>query len=164
MTDAHEQRVGRPGAQPTSVGPPRLLTGGSDHPAVTGRASESGKPTPVRDLATPGARRGASPGVESHVEPDVAQATVEVDGMFWTVRVQGRSGGGSAVNAPLLLLGFWKAQPASSPPDRETLVVGRLLADMTEGELAAALAESCNPRDPDRRLGFFAELGGHRRS
>ena len=40
---------------------------------------------------------------------------------------------------------------------------------MTEGELAAALAERGHrvvvaSRGPDRRLGFFAELGGHRRS
>jgi hypothetical protein len=89
---------------------------------------------------------------------------VDVDGTIWTVRVQGRSGGTSTVSAPLLLLGFWNAQSAPAPPDREALVVGRLLADMSERELEAALAQSRVPPDPDRRPGFFAEISDRRRS
>lgn len=115
---------------------------------------------PVRDLARPGAATDVLPDVEA----DVEEATVEVDRLSWTVRVQGRSGGASAVSAPLLLLGFWKGQSASLPPDREALVVGRLLADLSESELAEALAGSSDPADADRRPGFFAELSERRRS
>ena len=156
MTDAHERKEGRSGSRPPPAGPPRPLTGGSDAPAAAGQVPESGKPTPVRDLAPPGASRGAS--------PDVSEATVDVDGVPWTVRVQGRSGGASTASAPLLLLGFWQAQSAPAPPDREALVVGRLLADMSEGELQAAFAQSRVPADPDRRPGFFAEISECRRS
>jgi len=160
MTDTHQQREGRPGPQPASAGLPRPLTDGSRPPAAAGQAPESGKPTPVRDLA----RSGASTDVPADVEPDVEEATVEVDRLSWTVRVQGRSGGASAASIPLLLLGFWKDQSASLPPDREALVVGRLLADLSEGELVAALAGSSDPPDPDRRPGFFVELSERRRS
>ena len=159
MTDEHDHKQGRSGAKPPSARLPQPLTGGPKAPVVARRAPESGKPTPVRDLATPGVSPGASP----DVEPDVGEATLEVDGTSWTVRVRGRSGGASAVKTPLLLLGFWKAQSATSPPDRETLVVGRLLADMTAGDLETALAESREPADPDRRPGFFSELSERRR-
>ena len=160
MTDTHERKEGRSSPRLPSAGPPRPLTGGGDARAAAGQVPESGKPTPVRDLVTPGASRGASPDVSS----DVSEATVDVDGTTWTVRVQGRSGGGSTVSAPLLLLGFWNAQSAPAPPDREALVVGRLLADMSERELEAALAQSRVPADPDRRPGFFAEISERRRS
>ena len=160
MTDAQQQKKGRPDSQPASVGLPRSLTGGSDTPAVTGKAPESGKPTPVRDLSRP----AASTDLPAEVDVDVEETTVDVDGLSWTVRVQGRSGGASTANTPLLLVGFWKAPSVASTPDREALVVGRLLADMSEEELAAALAGSRNPPDPDRRPGFFAEISERRRS
>ncbi|MCH7533919.1 MAG: hypothetical protein IIB36_19455 [Gemmatimonadetes bacterium] len=161
MTSAHDHKEGRSGARPPSARLPQPLTGAPNTPVVARQAPESGKPTPVRgDLATPGVFPGASP----DVEPDVGEATVEVDGTSWTVRVRGRSGGGSAVNTPLLLLGFWKVQSATSPPDREAFVVGRLLADMTAGDLEAALAESRDPADPDRRPAFFSEISERRRS
>ena len=117
MTDAHDQKQGRSGTKPPSAHP---LTVGSDAPLGVGQARESGKPTPVRDLAT----HCVSSGDTANVETDVGEATVEVHGTSWTVRVLGRSGGTSAVKTPLLLLGLWKAQAATSPPDREALVVG----------------------------------------
>ena len=160
MTDAHERKEGRSSSRSPSAGPPRPLTRGSDAPAAAGQVPDSGKPTSVRDLATPGASRGASPDVSS----DLREATVDVDGITWTVRVQGRSGGTSTVSAPLLLLGFWKAESATSPPDREALVVGRALTDMSEGEFESALAQSRVPADPDRRPGFFAEISECHRS
>ena len=160
MTSAHDHKEERSGARPPSARLPQPLTGAPNTPVVARQAPESEKPTPVRDLATPGVFPGASP----DVEPDVGEATVEVDGTSWTVRVRGRSGGGSAVNTPLLLLGFWKVQSATSPPDREAFVVGRLLEDMPARDLEAALAESRDPADPDRRPAFFSEISERRRS
>ncbi len=160
MTNARDHKEGRSGAPPPSARLPQPLTGGPKAPVVTRQTSKSGKPTPVRDLATP----GVSPGAAPDVEPDVGEATVEVDGTSWTVRVRGRSGGGSTVNTPLLCLGLWKVKSATSPPDREALVIGRLLADMTAGDLETALAESRDPVDPDRRPGFFSEISERRRS
>ena len=159
MTDAHDQKEGRPGAKPTPARPPQPVTARGRAPVVA-QAPESGKPTPVRVLAT----RGVSPGASPDLEPDIAEATVEVDDTSWTVRVRGRSGGSSAARAPLLLLGFWKAQTVTSLPDRETLVVARLLADLTEDDLETALAESRDPAAADRSKGFFSEISERRRS
>lgn len=130
MTDAHDEKERRPGAQPP----------------------------PARDLATPSSR--AAPPAE---EPDLDGATVEVDGTVWTVRVRGRSGGSSAMKAPLLLLGFWEKQTAESLPDREALVVGRRFADLTEDDLQTALAESRDPAAASRSKGFFSEINESRR-
>ena len=160
MTDAHDHSDPRSGLKPPSARLPQPLDGGPSAPGVARRARESGRPTPVRDLAT----SRVSPDASTGVEPDLLEATVEVDGTSWTVRVQGRSGGASAVNVPLLLLGFWKARPAASPPDREALVVGRVLADMTAGSLETALSESYDPADLDRPGGFFSEISQGRRS
>ena len=160
MTDAHNQKEGRPGARPPPARPPQPVTGGARAPVIARQAPESGKPTPVRDLATPVVSPGASP----KVEPDVAEATIEVDGTSWTIRVQGRSGGSTAGKTPLLLLGFWKAQTATSPPDREALVVGGLLAHLTEDDLETALAESRVPAAADRSRGFFSDISERRRS
>ena len=160
MTDAHDQKEGQSGAKPPSARLPQSPTVGRDAPLVALQARESGKPTPVRDLAT----HGVSSGETANVEPDVGEATVEVDGTSWTVRVRGRSGGTSAVKTPLLLLGFWNAQSTTSLPDREALVVGRLLVDMTAGDLETALAESRDPADPDRHPGFFSEISERHRS
>ena len=161
MTDAQKKKEGRPGApQPTPARPPQPVKGGGRAPIVARQVAEPGKPTPVRDLAAP----GVSPGAFPEVEPDIDEATVEVDGTSWTIRVQGRSGGSDAMKPPLLLLGFWKAQTVASPPDREALVVGRLLADLTEDDLEAALAESRDPAVVDRSRGFFTEISERRRS
>ena len=160
MTDAHDQKEGRSGTKPPSARPSQPLTVGRDPPLSVRQARESGKPTPVRDLVT----QGVSPGDTANVETDVGEATVEVDGTSWTVRVRGRSGGASAGKTPLLLLGLWKAQAATSLPDREALVVGELLVDMTAGDLETALAESREPADTDRHPGFFLEISERHRS
>lgn len=119
------------------------------------QARETGKPTPVRELAS----AGASP----DAEPDIDEVSVDVDGVSWTVRVCGRSGGASPAKAPLLLLGFWRSESTTSSPHREALVVGRLLADYTADELEAALAASREPPEPGRRPGFFSEISDRRR-
>ncbi len=160
MTEARDENDRRSGVQPPPARLPQPVRGIADPPVRARRAPESGKPTPVRVLAT----RGVSPGASPDLEPDIAEATVEVDDTSWTVRVRGRSGGSSAAKAPLLLLGFWKAQTVTSLPDRETLVVARLLADLTEDDLETALAESRDPAAADRSKGFFSEISERRRS
>ena len=160
MTDAPDEKQSRPRAEPPPARPPQPVRGGGKAPVVARQVPESGKPTPVRDLATP----SVSPGASLEVEPDVDAATMEVDGTSWTIRVQGRSGGSAAARTSLLLLGFWKGQTTASPPDREALVVGCLLADLTEDDLEAALAESRDPAVVDRSRGFFSEIGERRRS
>jgi hypothetical protein len=114
----------------------------------------------VRDLAT----HCVSSGDTANVETDVGEATVEVHGTLWTVRVQGRSGGGSSAKPPLLLLGFWRVATVDSQPDREAMVVGRRFSDLTDGDLETALAESRDPSVVDRSKAFFSEIRERRRS
>lgn len=158
MTDAHDEKEGRSGAQPPPARLPQPVAGVAAAPARPSKARDSGKPTPVRDLGTPAPR--AAPLAE---EPDLDEATLEVDGTVWTVRVRGRSGGSSAMKAPLLLLGFWGKQPAESLPDREALAVGRRFADLTEDDLRTALAESRDPTTASKSKGFFSEINESRR-
>ncbi len=104
------------------------------------------KPTPVRDLA-------ASEAPPSPAEPDVEEAEVTVEDVDWLVRVIGRSGGARASAPPLLLLGFWRASRAEGEREREALVVGRALAELTPAALRGAFRDSTAPRqlpDEDR--------------
>ena len=128
---------------------------GSD-PPTSGQVS--GKPTPVRNL---GSARNST-----QVEPDTEIVAIEVEGVSWTVRVQGRSGGSSPARAPLLLLGFWKSAPSApsdAPPDREALIVGSSLADLSADELVEVHAQSKEPAERSSRPGFFAEISERRR-
>lgn len=128
----------------------------------SGRQRDSGgrskgsakKPTPVRQLA---------PDTGPPSEPlDAAHVDIDVDGQRWNVRVLGRSGGVGAA-PPMLLLGFWSADSDSSEPEREALVVGRLLGDLGPGQLGEAWNES-RPRSNDERpKPFFGEGPGRRR-
>jgi hypothetical protein len=89
-------------------------------------------------------------------EPDAEAVRLEVDGVRWTVRVLGRSGGSGAGVTPLLLLGFWKGEPRGEretdrpgPHAREALVAARTLSGLSEGDLGDALSRSDPPRPPD---------------
>lgn len=104
------------------------------------RAGKRPKPTPVRDLAP----------VESTpapTEPDLEEAEVRIEGDVWAVRVLGRSGGERASATPLLLLGFWEDEHEGAAPDREALIVGRTLADLTPAALRNAFDEARPPRE-----------------
>lgn len=113
-------------------------------------------PTPVRSLmAAPAADGGGA--AEATPEPE-GDATVEVDGRVWTVRVVGRSlGGPSAAPVSLLLLGFFQ-DPDAQAPQRETLVAGRTLGALSSEQLEAALGASREPPAPGARKPLFPEI------
>lgn len=81
----------------------------------------------------------------------------------WTVRVLGRSGGGSRGRPPLLLLGFWPAEEADGPHVLESTVVARTLAGLSPARLETALARAAPPPDPERGRSFFEGASRGRR-
>lgn len=83
----------------------------------------------------------------SPTEPDLEEAEVSVDDAAWLVRVVGRSGDAGHSPTPLLLLGFWKADAAEGEREREALVVGRALRDLTPSALRRAFRHSMTPPD-----------------
>lgn len=117
-------------------------------------------PTPVRTLLaaasgheaeTPSAAPSAAP------EPE-PRAKLEVDGRTWTVGEVGRSlGGPSAAPVPLLLVGFFQ-DPEGEEHQREALVVGRALRDLSEDQLEAALRASREPPPAGQRKSLFPEI------
>lgn len=84
-------------------------------------------------------------------EPDVEEVGVTVGDVDWIVRVVGRSGRARTSAAPLLLLGFWQAATPDGERERESLVVGRALSDLSPERLATALEESVEPPEPPTR-------------
>jgi len=84
----------------------------------------------------------------SPVEPDASEASLEVDGQAWVVRVLGRAGGSGSGATPLIMLGFWKAGATEGGPVRETLAVGRALSAFSVSSLERALSRS-QPYAPD---------------
>ncbi|MDH3423487.1 MAG: hypothetical protein OEN00_10885 [Gemmatimonadota bacterium] len=127
----------------------------SHHPKPHPARPQGGKPTPARALS-------GEPPVPS-AESDVAEALVEVDGVPWTVRVQGRSGRASPTSAPLLLLGFWRDAETGGEPLLEAMVAGRTLGGQSPEVLEAALAIAKKPKDPARNRPFFQNAGQARR-
>lgn len=127
-----------------------------DHPKPTPvrPPKTRGKPTPVREL-----NGDPSP---PPAEIDVAEVGLDVDDRSWTVRVLGRSGGGSGSTPPLLLLGFWTVGDGERP-SREALVVGRSLTNLAQETLRTALSGASEPRDPERKPPFFAGTAQNRR-
>lgn len=113
-------------------GPARRGSGGKDRP----------KPTPVRHMT-------AVEAPPPPVEPDLEQAELTAGEQDWIVRVAGRAGGAEASATPLLLLGFWRAESSDGERQREALVVGRALAELTPAALAEAFAESRPPPEPE---------------
>jgi hypothetical protein len=82
-------------------------------------------------------------------------ASVEVDGVWWTARVDGRGRVGSRpADAGLLLVGFY-ASPEADRPHREAWVVARGLAEVTPERLEVAFREGSPPLDPDRLRPLF---------
>ena len=74
--------------------------------------------------------------------PDLDEALLEVADGAWVVRVLGRGGSGDGRSAPLLLLGFWRADTPTGDPEREAFVVGRTLAAQSPESLEKALQVS----------------------
>ncbi len=123
-------------------------------PARPAGPQAPGKPPPARAMS--GERAPPTP------EADASEATLEVEGRTWTVRVLGRSGRASGASAPLLQLGFWAAE-SEEDPVLEVLVVGTSLAGLSESQLEVALTRAAPPADPARERPFFAEAGQVRR-
>lgn len=111
-----------------------------------GQALAPARPTPARDMRDDGAAQSIP--VE---EVEVLDGTD-----LWIARVAGRSGG-TALAAPLTLVGFWRADDGSDPqavgqgnPEREALVpVASLQALGLEG-IRAAFASSRPSREAPR--------------
>lgn len=130
-----------------------------DKPSVPPRPAP---PTPAREgAAAPQRRRRPEPppkagplparstseGKPGAPEPpapasDIEETSVEVDGMDWIVRLLGRAGGGASLGVtsavPLLLVSFRPSREKDAA-EREALVVGRTLADLTPEQLEQAL-------------------------
>ena len=78
----------------------------------------------------------------SHFESDSEEVILTVDGKEWTVRVIGRS---QTQTATLLMLGFWISAEDAGAPDREILIGGRALSDLSLVQLELAYEESRPP-------------------
>jgi hypothetical protein len=120
---------------------------------VTAAAAAEFKPTPVRVMA-------AAESDSVQTDRVVEEASFELEGAFWSVRVLGRAGGGSASTAPLLLLGFWPGPEVQGDPVREHMVVGRSLDAMSQADLREAFsrarpwqAPAKAKKGPDRQRG-----------
>ncbi|MEC7834038.1 MAG: hypothetical protein VX850_05245 [Gemmatimonadota bacterium] len=97
----------------------------------------------------------------SHLEPDLEEVILEVDGKEWTVRVIGRS---QTQTAALLMLGFWiSTEEDAGVPDRETLIAGRELSELNPDQLQSAYEQSRPPRT-DQSREFFSDIGNRGRN
>lgn len=127
------------------------------HPRGGGRRGKRGargqRPTPARTLVRDEA--------EPTLQPDAAEACVEMGDETWTVRVLGRSGGSKDGATPLLLVGFWASDSKDGPHDREALVVGRTLAELNSFDLEASFARSDPVRNDRTKAGFFQDAAEH---
>lgn len=140
------------------------------HPAHRrqGGAARSGKPSrpPHDDKSTPTPARAlleeAERGEDGARAPEPEETTLELDGEPWRVQIRGRSRTGAATGAaPLLLVAFSRA--GDEAPERESLVVGRSLAELGSEALLAAFHRSRPPSDPGSHKEIFPEVGGRRR-
>ena len=94
------------------------------------------------------------------LEPDLEEVTLQVDDKEWTVRVIGRS---QTHTAALLMLGFWMSPEEAGPPDRETLISGRVLSELNLDQLQSAYKQSKPPRT-DQSRDFFSDIGNRGRN
>lgn len=148
MTDRDRDKPSKP-PRPARPTPAREGAPAPKRRSARGGEGQGGPPPPAR--ARPPEPSGPPPSVP---EEDVEQASVEVGGRMWIVRVLGRAGGGasSGVQAPvpLLLLGFLRSEE-DERAEREALVVGRTLAALTPEQLEAAFAKSTPAREKSVR-------------
>lgn len=146
--------------------PPRQGKRGRDGGSRGGKRGKKkdapAKPIPARALGT----TLDAPGM---VEPDLLEGRILVDGVAWSARVIGRSGGSGPGATPLLLLGFWNearradcAEDAEGPL-RESLVVARALSELSEADLEAAFSTSAPPRPFEGPKSVFAGTEDKRR-
>ncbi|MBT3326848.1 MAG: hypothetical protein HN396_11450, partial [Gemmatimonadales bacterium] len=110
---------------PTSLPPAKSARPAPPHTADKG-GGDRGKPMPVRQAAQDAHERPP--------ESDVAELSLIVEGIEWTVRATGRSGGAAVGAAPLILLLFSsaKVEGVEAVQEREAMVVGQHLSDFSE--------------------------------
>ena len=96
----------------------------------------------------------------SNLKSDREEVILEVDGKECTIRVIGRS---QTQSAALLMLGFWMSAEDASAPDREILIAGRALSELSPAQLESAYQES---RPPPRDLprDFFSDIRGRNKN
>jgi hypothetical protein len=110
-------------------------------------------PTPARALFEEAPRQGPAPA------PEAEERMLEAGGQRWTARVSGRGRTGSDTSpAQLLLVAFQRDGAAT--PERESLVVGRALAEVGEEALLAAFQRGRPPSEPSSRKEVFPQPGG----
>lgn len=136
-------------ARPRPARPERVDSGGRgrgdrDDP----RPGVASRPTPVRDLS-------GTDGTEGEAPPSPS-TTVEIEGVTWTVRVEGRGRTPAPASAPLILLGFFRS-PDDERATREVLVSRQALDRLSEIQLEEAFARAAAPPDPGVRKELFPE-------
>jgi hypothetical protein len=142
----------------------------STEPQEQGPEAEAPAPTPERSTAPPAAPTPVRAALASAApasapaahapcqESAPPEATFEVEGARWVVRVLGRSGAGAA-NTPLLLLGFFRPDDPSAP-QREAWAVARNLEALTELHLESAWRAGTPTAPAGERKPFFPEIAG----
>lgn len=123
---------------------------GSPKPARPGSETEGSRsPMPVRSSL----QQQDTPAAPATAEEPTA--SVQVDGVKWTARVDGRGRTGSRpADAALLLVGFY-ASPDADRPHREAWVAARGLAEVNPERLEVAFREGRPRLDPDRPRPLF---------
>ncbi len=143
MTDRDRDKPSKP-PRPARPTPAREGAPAPKRPSAGGDGGKGAPPSPARPQG--GEPAGPPPPVP---EEDVEQASVDIDGRTWIVRVLGRAGGGASVGVqatvPLLMLGFQRLD-AEGGAERESLVVGRALSALTPEQLEAAFEKSTPAR------------------
>jgi hypothetical protein len=148
----------REGRRPPPPARPQGAPEGDDRSGARGRPPSVRdtvadlKPTPVRDSVETSAPAAPAP---TGATPE--QTILAVDGTEWIVRVRGRGrAGADGGPAPLLVLGFFR-ETGQDVPDREALVVGRGLAELTPRQVEGAFRASRPPPEPGAKKELFPE-------
>jgi hypothetical protein len=97
----------------------------------------------------------------------VPPVVVSLDGVDWSVRVEGQSGGPGAgpagdASPPLLFVRFERDGDEADTSGLGGWVVGTRLEDVSEARLEAALREAKPWVEKPRADGFFEDEGGRR--
>ena len=116
---------------------------GPDRPKPVHQAPKPARPSPKPARVAPTSARSMA----GEPEPEREEAANEervftVAGESWVARTLGLVGGGSTHRAPLMLVGFWPAQRAEGPPEREALVVGTSLEALPVNALPTSFERS----------------------
>lgn len=113
-------------------------------------------PTPVRAALASAAPASAAPAQAPGQKAAPPEATFEIEGVRWVVRLLGRSGAGAA-NTPLLLLGFFHPDDALTAR-REAWAVARDLDALSDLQLESAWRAGTPAASGGERKAFFPEI------